>query len=608
MRFFFLLFLVSCLLGACQNENSGEAQAPPNFIILFADDLGYGDLGVYGNDSIRTPHLDRLAAEGIRFTDFYSASPACTASRYALLTGRYPAFSGLSWVLNPDSFRGIHPQEQTIAERLKDAGYATACFGKWHLGTTDTSFLPLQNGFDEYLGLPYSNDMIPPKWQDIALLEGNDTLEMNPDQTLLRQRYTERAIDFIDRHQDEPFFLYLPYAMPHVPLHPGPEFAGRSPRGPYGDVVEEIDWSVGAIRQALEERGLAENTLLIFTSDNGPWITKGRRSGSAGPLRDGKGSTWEGGMREPAIAWWPGTIRTGAVSNFPVSTLDLYPTLLHFAGLPLETNYPADGQDISSLLQKTDSLPAQRPFFYHGPGNRLQAVRNGKWKLHIVTNSQTGKQYFEEAPPLLFDLVADPGETDNLASENPAVVHELLSLIEGHQTRLDTTADYFLAARRALYEEHIGVGEKLTMNPSPEPRYGDPAVLVDGLPGDPGDLQTFAGVQGTDFQCTLDLGETLMAEKLRINFLHLPGRWIFLPQEVEFLISLDGRSYKSRGTLNPYQSWKEVVPTLVPYEVQMRAQAVRYVKIIAKNRRMGPAGHQSAGQPVWVMGDEVWVE
>jgi arylsulfatase A len=609
MRINVILLLSSLfLIGACQSERSAEVERPPNFVILFADDLGYGDLGVYGNDSIRTPHLDRLAAEGLRFTDFYSASPACTASRYALLTGRYPAFSGFSWVLYPASLRGIHSREQTIAERLQAAGYATACFGKWHLGTADSSFLPLQNGFDEYMGLPYSNDMIPPQWPDIALLEGNDTLEMNPGQTLLRQRYTQRAIDFIDRNRQRPFFLYLPYAMPHVPLHPGPKFAGQSPRGAYGDVVEEIDWSVGEIRKALKDRDLAENTLLIFTSDNGPWIIKGRQGGSAGPLRDGKGSTWEGGMREPAIAWWPGTIAAGTLSDFPASTLDLYPTLLQLAGQRPGPDYPADGRDISSLLKGTDSLPVPRAFFYHGPDNRLQAVRSDRWKLHIQTNSQTGKQYFEEAPPLLFNLVADPGETDNLASEHPEVVKELLTLIDNHQTRLDTTLNFFEVDRQARYQAHIGLGKKITMASPPSPRYGDAAVLVDGLPGDPGDLQTFTGVQQADFQCTLDLGEALMAEKLRINFLHLPDQGVFLPENAEFFISLDGRSYKSRGILDPYPSWEEVTQTLVPYEIQMRAQPVRYVKIVAKNRQRGPAGHESAGQPVWLMADELWVE
>jgi len=599
------LFVLLLFFG-CSQKNTSER--PPNFVILFCDDLGYGDLNSYGHPVIRTPNLDKMADEGVRFTNFYSASPACTASRYSLLTGRYPAYSGFDWVLYPKSVRGIHPLETTIAERLQEASYATGAFGKWHLGVTDSSYLPLQNGFDEYLGLPYSNDMLPPRHPEIPLMQGNDTLEVMPDQATLTRRYTEQAIEFIERHQDEPFFVYLPYAMPHVPLHPGPEFAGQSERGPYGDVVEEIDWSAGEIRKTLEELGLAENTLVFFTSDNGPWIIKGEDGGSSGPLRDGKGSTWEGGTREPAIAWWPGNIEPGRKVDALSSTLDLYPTLLQLAGISLENYYPADGKDITPLLLYPDSLQVEKPFFYHGPGNRLQAVRSGKWKLHIRTNSQTGKDYFNGELPLLFDLSNDIGESNNLSGSHSEIVEELLALLEEHQNRLDDTPDFFKVERQNQFSEHIAYQKPIQMTPAPNSRFGTDSLLTDGLPGDAGDLQTMVGVEGQGFQATIDLGQTLMAERLRVDFLHLPNKWVFLPTEVEFFISTDNQNFKSRGVLKTEDGWKEIVSNTTPYEVLMRAQPLRYIKVVGRNRETCPPDHPGAGKPAWVMAGEIWVE
>lgn len=439
-------FFAWSLLGllwwtGCTGPQPAGSPSPPNIVILFCDDMGYGDMGLTGHPVIRTPHLDRLAMDGARLTNFYSASPACTASRYALLTGRYPVRSGFSWVLYPTSPRGIHPEEQTIAELLKQRGYATACYGKWHLGTTRKEFLPLQNGFDEYLGLPYSNDMIPPKWPDIPLLEGNDTLELNPNQSELTQLYTERALDFIERKQEQPFFLYLPYAMPHVPLYPGEEFKGNSDRGLYGDVIEEIDWSVGQIRNQLEKLGLAENTLLVFTSDNGPWIIKNERGGSAGLFRDGKGSTWEGGMRVPGIFYWKDKIPAGSFIQQAASTLDLLPTIASLADTePLAKEL--DGEDISHLWTKAKEK-GDRPYFYYGLNNQLFAVRQGSWKLHMATYSQTGASYFEKEPPLLFNLSVDPSEQYEISEEYPGKVAELQQLIESHRSSLRHTPGFY---------------------------------------------------------------------------------------------------------------------------------------------------------------------
>jgi arylsulfatase A len=427
-----------------------DDEAPrTNLVVIFADDMGWGDLACYGHPTIRTPRLDQMAAEGTRFTQFYSASPACTASRYALLTGRLPVRSGFSWVLGPKSPRGMHPKEVTLAEVMKASGYATAIFGKWHLGRPE-EYLPLAHGFDEYLGFPYSNDMQPPKWMDIPLIEGNEILELNPDQRKLTRLYTDRAIDFIERNQEQPFFVYLPFAMPHLPLHPGEDFAGESTRGAYGDVVEEIDFHVGRILDRLRELELAENTLVVFTSDNGPWIIKGEKGGSSGLLRDGKGSTWEGGVRVPAIFWQPGSVAAGHIERSVASTMDILPTAVEMTSVlvpeRLTEGRVIDGQDLTSLLE---GKPRYRdPLFFYGP-SELHAVRVGDWKLHIKTSSQTGKDYFEGKLPLLFNLERDPSEQYDLSEQHPERVEIMQALIRVHQAEVAASSNDFARAEAA---------------------------------------------------------------------------------------------------------------------------------------------------------------
>lgn len=430
----------SCALrqGAAEGwVKDGEARA--NLVVIFCDDLGWGDLASFGHPTIETPRLDQMAREGARFSQFYSASPACTASRYALLTGRVPKRSGFSWVLGPKSPRGIHPNEVTIAEGLKEQGYATAIFGKWHLGRP-TKYLPLAHGFDEYLGLPYSNDMRPPKWEDIPLIEGNEVVDLNPDQTQLTRLYTDRAIDFIERNQQQNFFVYLPYAMPHLPLYPGEDFAGTSARGLYGDVVEEIDHHVGRILDRLTELGLAQDTLVVFTSDNGPWIIKEEEGGSSGLLRDGKGSTWEGGVRVPTVFWQPGVIEAGRVVREVGSTTDLLPTAFAMVGQPLPTERVIDGRDLSAVLR--GASVERDPLFFYGP-RELHAVRSGPWKLHIRTSSQTGIQHFGGKLPLLFHLEHDPSEEWDLAEKHPEIVAELQALIDAHLAEVAETGTDF---------------------------------------------------------------------------------------------------------------------------------------------------------------------
>ncbi len=420
---------------------AAAAQSKPNFVFFFADDLGYGDLACYGHPTIRTPNLDRMAAEGMRFTQFYSAANVCTPSRAALLTGRLPIRSGLTRVLFPYSTGGIPDSEVTIAELLKKAGYTTACIGKWHLGHRP-QYLPTRHGFDRYFGLPYSNDMTtahnpraaryhPPP---LPLMRGERVIEQEPDQRYLTRRYTEEAIAFIRDAvgRKRPFFLYLPYTMPHVPLFASERFRGRSLRGRYGDAVEEIDWSVGEILRMLKELGVDGDTLVMFSSDNGPWLTKKLDGGSAGLLREGKATTWEGGHREPFLARWPGHVPAAVTTQAFGTTMDILPTLAALAGVKPPEDLVLDGADLSAVLLKND--PGREPLFFYYEGAEVWAVRKGPWKIHVKTREPaSGKpEAVGHDPPLLYHLLHDPGEHYDVAAEHPAVVEELLALIRKH--------------------------------------------------------------------------------------------------------------------------------------------------------------------------------
>lgn len=429
----------------------------PNIVVIMTDDMGYGDLGCYGHPTIRSPRLDRLAAEGIRFTQFYSGAEVCTPSRAALLTGRLPARTGMASnkrrVLFPDHKVGLPADEVTLAEALREHGYATCCIGKWHLGSVPPH-LPRQHGFDRYFGIPYSNDMSPAHnraaaslgWPATPLIDGDDKLEDEPEQTALTRRYTEEAARFIrESHAaapSRPFFLYLPHTMPHVPIFAGAEFQGRSSRGLYGDVIEELDASVGTIVDVLHELELADNTLLVFTSDNGPWLTQGVRGGSAGPLREGKGSTWEGGYRVPGIFWWPGKIAPGQVTDALASALDVLPTCLAAAGAAPPAGVELDGYDQSPVLWARAETGVEAP---HGPRQALYyyrnedlfAVRSGPWKLHFKTQNGYGQAKPDvHDPPLLFHLDHDPGEKYDVAKQHPDAVAALKALAEEHERRL----------------------------------------------------------------------------------------------------------------------------------------------------------------------------
>lgn len=446
---YLVLAAISMLIGFIDAETTGKSS--PNFIVIFTDDLGYGDLGVYGHPSIRTPHLDQMAANGLKFTDFYVTAAVCTPSRAGLLTGRLPIRNGMAGtdtdrVLYPDSTGGLPPSEITIARGLKDLGYVTACFGKWHLGHLPP-FLPMAHGFDYYYGIPYSNDMtnIPGRprhitgmdpdgdyrWWDVPLMEGEEIIERPVNQHTLGQRLFDKSLEFIRDHKDQPFFLYLPHPMPHVPLFASEAFHGKSARGRYGDTIEEIDHGVGQILALLRELQLEDQTLVLFTSDNGPWLRKEIAGGSAGLLRDGKGSTWEGGYRVPAIAQWPGVIEPGSVAGDIVSTLDLLPTFLRLAGGEAPTDRIIDGVDISPLLK--GKKPSSREVIYYYKESELFALRMGHYKAHFKTfYGYSGVAPERHDPPLLFHLGQDPGENFNIAADHPEVIAKILKAAESH--------------------------------------------------------------------------------------------------------------------------------------------------------------------------------
>ena len=421
---------------------AADAPQKPNFVFVYLDDAGYGDFGCYGNTVIRTPNIDRMAAEGTRFTDFYVAQAVCSASRTSLLTGCYPNRLGILGALNPNSKNGISDREKTIADLLKSRGYTSAIYGKWHLGH-HPQFLPTRHGFDDYFGLPYSNDMGPRpnnKNPPVPLFAGEKVVERSPDMNTLTARYTEHAVKFIRDNKDRPFFLYVPHTMPHVPLGAGDKFRGKSKAGLYGDVIEELDWSVGQILATLKECGLDDKTLVIISSDNGPWLSAGNWGGSAGPLREGKGTSYDGGVREPFVVRWPGVVPTGRVCHEPLMTIDILPTFAHLAGAELPP-LPIDGKDAWPLIHGEPGAKSPQEAYYFYWVRGLQAVRWGRWKLHFPHDYRTlkakpgmdGKHapYAQAHTDLaLYDLDNDIGENTNVAEQHPDAVDRIKKLAD----------------------------------------------------------------------------------------------------------------------------------------------------------------------------------
>ena len=466
---FFLIWLeLICLYSAegfsanGVSESEGmNREAKPNIIVIFCDDLGWGDLGCFGNPTIRTPNLDRMASEGQKWTQFYVAAPVCTPSRAALMTGRYPIRNGMTSakraVLFPDSGGGLPPDEITLAEMLKETGYATGIVGKWHLGHLP-QYLPTSQGFDSYFGIPYSNDMDKiggpgysaevrkdtsyyPEIEhyNVPLMRNTQIIERPADQNTLTKRYTEESIRFIEDHAAHPFFLYLPHSMPHIPLFASKNFRGRSSRGLYGDVVEELDASVGAILDTLRELKLDTKTLVVFSSDNGPWLSYETHGGSAGPLRAGKGTTFEGGMRVPTIFWWPGKIQPGTKQDLG-STLDFMATFTAIAGGELPENRKLDSFDLSGVLFGDQESPRKTMFYWTNA--QLHAIRSGPWKLHVRMREAVnyGKES-ELGKPELYHLEQDISEKYNVADKYPEAVESLLKSMDEHLLDIDPHED-----------------------------------------------------------------------------------------------------------------------------------------------------------------------
>jgi arylsulfatase A-like enzyme len=467
------------LIGFCLLALTGFLQAgtpPPNLVLILVDDLGYSDLGCFGAKDVRTPNIDRLAADGTRFTNFYVAQAVCTASRAALLSGCYPNRIGLAGALNHTSRNGIHPDEWLLPEMLKAHGYATSCIGKWHLGTVP-GLRATRHGFDEWFGIPYSNDnstyhpVLAAAMPPLPLHDGDAVVEADPDQSQFTRRFTERAVSFIERNARQPFFLYLPHVMPHVPIFASKDFKGRSQRGLFGDVVEELDWSVGEIVTTLDRLKLADHTIVILFSDNGPWLSYGDHAGTAHPFREGKLTAFEGGMRSPLLVRWPGKVPAGRVSDVPWMAIDWLPTLTEIADGKKPT-LKIDGVSAKSLLLgEPDAKPPHEALFFYA-GDELHAVRSGEWKLHfphpyLTTAAAPGHggkpsnwgqgtpraindssmeaiasrhgQRVERLGLSLFNLTSDPGETKNVAAEHPEIVARLSHLAEPIRADLGDT-------------------------------------------------------------------------------------------------------------------------------------------------------------------------
>lgn len=464
-----MIYALLVLVSVCSAVSRGE-NTKPNFVIIFADDQGYGDLGCFGSTKIKTPNIDQLAKEGRRFTNFMVASPVCTPSRAALLTGCYPKRIGMhQHVLFPASTRGLNPTEHTIADQLKSLGYATACFGKWHLGHHPET-LPQQNGFDTYLGIPYSNDMNHPDnkgkpripsddlWRDqdsavtkwnTPLMENEKIVELPVDQRTVTRRYTDRAIDFIEQHKEEPFFVYLPHSMPHIPLYVPEDVYDPDPVNAYTCVIEHIDAEVGRLMNTIRRLKLSDNTYVIYTSDNGPWLQFKNHGGSAGPLREGKGTTFEGGQRVPCVMWGPGRIPAGTECGDVVATIDMLPTIAALTNSQLPAGRKIDGMDMSHKILNTTGDGNREEYLYYTSQGQIEGIRQDKWKLLVKARRRNRNK--KKAPAVeptihLFDLAADVGEKNNLAQDQAGIVGRLTARMK------ELDAEITANARKAWFK------------------------------------------------------------------------------------------------------------------------------------------------------------
>jgi len=615
----------------------------PNIVIIFIDDQGYSDLGCYGAEGFETPNIDKLASEGTKFTNFYVSEAVCSASRSSLLTGCYAQRVSIRGALSALSFTGLHSAETTIASMLKPKGYATAIFGKWHLGHRK-EFLPFNFGFDEYLGLPYSNDMWPVDYDGVNITEGykkiypelcliKDSVCVKKiknlkDQEELTNLYTKKAVDFINRNKDNPFFLYLPHSMVHVPLAVSEKYKGKSEQGMYGDVMMEVDWSVGEVVKALEENGIDDNTLIIYTSDNGPWLNFGNHGGSCIPLREGKGTAWEGGVRVPCIMKWAGEIEANVTTDEFMTTLDILPTLAAITNSTLPEN-KIDGINMLSFLTGEVQNSPRDEFYYYYQGN-LCGVKKGDWKLVLPHKyrSYEGVEpgmdgwpgpYAQKKSKLeLYNLKDDISEKTNVADRYPEIVEKLSKIADDARQELgDDIMDMEGSGVRSCGRvgvsdsiQNLATGAKAKLKYLPAKKYdGNGAItLIDGALGSYDFLDgNWLGFRGTDLDLTIDLGKETSISQISARFLLNQTSWIFLPGEFEVSVSKDNKEFKTIFR-KPYENEKEDLKVDVR-EIGLKTDVkARYVIVRAKGIGKLPDWHPGGDDNGWLFLDEVIIK
>ncbi len=633
------LFLIFLALTSCSNKPD-----LPNIIIIFTDDQGYGDVGCYGAVGFETPNLDAMAEDGIRFTDFYVSQAVCSASRASLMTGSYSERVGVQGALLPWDLKGLDPKTETIAKMLKRQGYTNAVFGKWHLGHTE-KYLPLQNGFDEYAGLICSNDMWPVDYDGKPLTgkkrsyyptmffwEGNEPIakiETLQDQGSITTQITDRAVDFIHRNKNNPFFLYLPHSMPHQPIAVSEKFAGKSELGLYGDVMMEIDWSVGKILKSLQENVIDQNTLVIFASDNGPALNFGKWGGSAGPLREGKGTMWEGGARVPCIMRWPEKIKPNQVISNIAGTIDILPTISEIVG-EKEIKDKIDGVSIMPIV---DGVPGVNPrnelFYYYG--EKLFAVRKGNWKLvfphehRSYVNVEPGENlhpgpYGKGTAGLeLYDLKYDIGETTDLAAQFPEIVKDLEKLGESARATLGDKLINRIGSEAytticgsppsLVKLDHSAIEKKLTLVNNAHKKYSGESIdaLVNGLGGTTNFRDaSWQGFEAEDVVATIDLGKVQKVKSIEARFLQDQVVWIFLPQKVEIEHSIDGHNFESLYEYYPNNEFS-FIQKIFEYKAEPKDLESRFIRVKGLNLNKCPDYHPGAGRPCWVFSDEILI-
>lgn len=643
MRFKQFLKVITTILTSCiPFLNKAQQQKQPNIILIYTDDQGYGDLGCFGASGYKTPNIDKLAENGIRFTDFYAPQAVSSASRAGLLSGCYPNRIGISGALMPNANKGINEEEILIPELLKQKGYCTAIFGKWHLGD-HRKFNPINHGFDLFYGIPYSIDMLPMSYDGIPggsktkypLLPvyWNDSiishLNSLPGIDTLTRFLTEKSVEFISNNKNKPFFIYFPHPMPHTPLGVSEKFRNSTKQGKYGDVISEIDWSVGQIVAELKKHKLLENTLIIFTSDNGPWLNFGLHAGSTAGLREGKGTSWEGGQRVPCIMYWKDQIPKGIVSNKICSAIDILPTLAEITGTKLP-NRKIDGISILSLMKNKKNADPRNVFLYYYENNQLQAIRYGDWKLvypHTYRsylgvepgkNGMPGAYNTAKCQKELYNLISDRNESNNVIDNHP----EIVAIIDSIANEASEDLGDFLTNSRGknnrepgysqiYFNEinHLAKGSKVVYETDYSNKYSGNgnSTLTDGITGfSDFSHKAWQGFEGNDFIGTLELSDSLNIKNITVGFFSDENSWIFLPEEVRIEFSVDGKIF----TLLNISKTEDIKQTKIMNRMELCIQKnikAKYLKFSIKNIKVCPDYHTGKGLPAWLFIDEIVV-